>query len=79
MNTASRFQLFSIITKCIRSFLDSNVRKQISFHRERTSAGEEGQHHTGSLYQCLTEEGGGPKKSRGGSPEEDDGGGTDVR
>jgi hypothetical protein len=29
MKTASRFQLFSIITKCICSFLDSNIRKQI--------------------------------------------------
>jgi hypothetical protein len=27
MNIASRFHLFSIITKCIRSFLDSKVRK----------------------------------------------------
>jgi hypothetical protein len=43
MNIASRFQLFSIITKYIRSFSDSMVRKQIGFHQERTSAGEEGQ------------------------------------
>jgi hypothetical protein len=41
MNTASRFQLFSIITKCIHSFLDSKVRKQIGFRRERTLADEE--------------------------------------
>jgi hypothetical protein len=41
--TASRFQLFSIITKCIHSFLDSKVRKQIGFSRERTSASKEGQ------------------------------------
>jgi hypothetical protein len=52
MNTASRFQLFSVITKCICLFLDSKVRKQIGFHRERTSIGEEGQCCTGSLYQC---------------------------
>jgi hypothetical protein len=50
MNTASKFQLFSIITKCICSFSDSKVRKQIGFHQERTSASEEGQHRTGSLY-----------------------------
>jgi hypothetical protein len=30
MNIVSRFQLFSIITKCIRSFLDSKVRKQFA-------------------------------------------------
>jgi hypothetical protein len=42
MNTASKFQLFSIITKCIYSFSDSKVRKQIGFCRERTLAGEEG-------------------------------------
>jgi hypothetical protein len=52
MNTASRFQLFSIITKCIRSFSDSKVRKQIDFRRERASADEEGRCCTGSLYQC---------------------------
>jgi hypothetical protein len=52
MNTAFRFQLFSIITKCIRSFSDLKVRKQIDFCRERTSASEEGQRRTGSLYQC---------------------------
>jgi hypothetical protein len=33
MNTTSIFHLFSIITKCIRSFSDSNVRKQIGFCR----------------------------------------------
>jgi hypothetical protein len=33
MNPASRFQLFSIIIKCIRSFSDSMVRKQIGFRR----------------------------------------------
>jgi mannitol-specific phosphotransferase system IIBC component len=43
MITTSRFQLFGIITKCICSFLDSKVRKQIGFHRERTLAGKEGQ------------------------------------
>jgi hypothetical protein len=53
MNTASRFQLFSIITKCIRSFLDSKVRKQFGFCWERTSAGEEGQ--------CCTNVRWGPK------------------
>jgi hypothetical protein len=42
MNTATRFQLFSIITKCICSFLDLKVKKQIGFCRERTSAGEDG-------------------------------------
>jgi hypothetical protein len=52
MNITSRFQLFSIITKCICSFSDSNVRKQIGFCRERTSVGEEGQRRTDSLYQC---------------------------
>jgi hypothetical protein len=50
MNTASIFQLFSIITKCIRSFLDSKVTKQIGFRRDRTSIGEEGQCHTDSIY-----------------------------
>jgi hypothetical protein len=39
--------LFSIITKCISSFLDSKVRKQISFSRERTLAGKERQPSTG--------------------------------
>jgi hypothetical protein len=39
----SKFQLFSIITKCIHSFLDLKVRKQIGFSREITSAGKEGQ------------------------------------
>jgi hypothetical protein len=43
MNTTSKFQLFSIITKCIHSFSDSKVRKQIDFHQERISASEEGQ------------------------------------
>jgi hypothetical protein len=47
-----RFQLFSIITKYIRSFLDLKVRKQIGFRRERTSAGKEGQRRIDSLYQC---------------------------
>jgi hypothetical protein len=41
MNAASIFQLFSIIIKCIRLFLDSKVRKQIVLYRERTLAGEE--------------------------------------
>jgi hypothetical protein len=50
MNIASRFHLFIIITKCIRSFSDSKVRKQIGFRRESTLAGEKGQHRTGSLY-----------------------------
>jgi hypothetical protein len=45
MNTASIFQLFSIITKCIRSFSDSKVTKQIGFRWDRTSIGEEGQSH----------------------------------
>jgi hypothetical protein len=52
MNTTSRFQLFSIITKCIRSFPNLKFRKQIGFCRERTSAGKEEQHRIGSLYQC---------------------------
>jgi hypothetical protein len=65
INTASRFQLFSIITKCIHSFSDSMIRKQIGFHQERTSAGKEGQRRTGSLYQCLKEEGGGPEEGGG--------------
>jgi hypothetical protein len=30
----------------MRSFLDSKIRKQIGFCRERTSADEEGQHRT---------------------------------
>jgi hypothetical protein len=34
MNTASRFQLFSIITKCICSFLDSKVEGQIGLSRK---------------------------------------------
>jgi hypothetical protein len=40
MNTTSRFQLFSIITKCIHLFLDLKVTNQIGFCRERTSAGK---------------------------------------
>jgi hypothetical protein len=47
--TASRFQLFSIITKCIHSFSDSKVRKN-GFSKERTSASKEGQPSTGSIY-----------------------------
>jgi anti-sigma factor RsiW len=35
MNTTSRFHLFSIITKCIRSFSDSKVRKKIGFCPEQ--------------------------------------------
>jgi hypothetical protein len=35
--------LFSIITKCIRSFSDSKVRKQIGFSQKITLAGKEGQ------------------------------------
>jgi hypothetical protein len=68
-----RFQLFSIITKYIRSFLDLKVSKQIGFCRERTLAGKEGQRRTDSLYQCYMEGGG-----RGGGPKEGDGGGADV-
>jgi hypothetical protein len=52
MNTTSRFQLFSIITKCISSFSDLKVRKQISFRQKRTLADEEGQCRIDSLYQC---------------------------
>jgi hypothetical protein len=84
MNTTSRFQLFSIITKCIHSFSDSKVTKQIVFHQERTSTGEEGQHCIGSIYQCKKEEGGGPeeggglKEGRGRGPEESDGGGANI-
>jgi hypothetical protein len=52
MNIASRFQLFSIITKYIRSFSDSKIKKQIGFYQERTSTGKDGQCCTGSLYQC---------------------------
>jgi hypothetical protein len=50
MNTASRFQLFSIITKCIRSFLDGKV-KNILTSIERASADGDGQHRTDLLYQ----------------------------
>jgi hypothetical protein len=74
MNIASRFQfLFNIITKCIHSFSDSNVRKQLGFCQERTSACEEGQCRTGTLYQCYKEEEGKPKG--GGGPQEGGGGG----
>jgi hypothetical protein len=52
MNITSRFQLFSIITKCICSFSDSNVRKQIDFCQERTLVGEEGQRCT-ALAHCI--------------------------
>jgi hypothetical protein len=37
MNTASRFQLFSIITKCICSFSDSKVEGQIGLSRKNFS------------------------------------------
>jgi hypothetical protein len=61
--------------------LDSKVRIQISFRRERTSAGEEGQRRTGSKEGGggSPEEGGGPKEGKGGRPKEGNGGGTDVR
>jgi hypothetical protein len=52
MNTASRFQLFSIITKSIHSFSNSKVKKQIGFCRERTLADKDRQRRTDSLYQC---------------------------
>jgi hypothetical protein len=47
--SASRFQLFSIITKCIHSFSYSKIRKQIDFSRERTSVGKKGQPSTYSM------------------------------
>jgi hypothetical protein len=48
--SASRFQMFSIITKCICSFSYSKVRKQIGFSQERISASKEGQPSTDSIY-----------------------------
>jgi hypothetical protein len=37
MNTASKYQLFSIITICKCLFLDSNAKKEFGSCRERTS------------------------------------------
>jgi hypothetical protein len=77
--------LFNIITKCICSFSDLKVRKQIDFSQERTSAGEEGQCRTGPIYQCekkegrALEEGRDPKEGGGRGPEKGDGGDADVR
>jgi hypothetical protein len=52
LNTRSRFQLFSIITKYKRSFSYLKVTKQIGFCWTRTSAGQDGQCRTDALYQC---------------------------
>jgi hypothetical protein len=56
MNIASRFQLFSIITKCIYLFSDSNVRKQIGFCRERISMLEGRRRRTGGSPKKAEEE-----------------------